>query len=138
MATTTASSQNLDDIIKVDDLASATSDHHQIRSNRSPATMSLDDENHFEVKKNGNIEPINEKIIVVDDRQPSRHQSSIVLDQNNRMKPSRLESTSEIDGKQSLAVKVQNVAYYYDKNKPVLKDMTLYVPEGMVRESFFI
>ncbi|KPM03430.1 ABC transporter sub-family G-like protein 6 [Sarcoptes scabiei] len=94
--------------------------------------MSLDDENHFEVKKNGNIEPINEKIIVVDDRQPSRHQSSIVLDQNNRMKPSRLESTSEIDGKQSLAVKVQNVAYYYDKNKPVLKDMTLYVPEGKI------
>lgn len=29
-----------------------------------------------------------------------------------------------------LAVKVQNVAYSYNKKKPVLKNITLYVPEG--------
>lgn len=34
--------------------------------------------------------------------------------------------------KDNLSVSIENVAYSYKKNKPVLKDITLFIPEGTV------
>ncbi len=42
---------------------------------------------------------------------------------------SRVSSALQKNRKQ-LAVKIENVAFSYKKNKPILKNITLYVPEG--------
>lgn len=36
------------------------------------------------------------------------------------------------NNKHSLAVKVENIAYSYHKKKPVLKNVSLFVPEGKI------
>lgn len=51
--------------------------------------------------------------------------------QEHRIDPQEKSNVVAMQNKRKqLAVKIENVAFSYKKNKPILKNITLYVPEG--------
>lgn len=56
--------------------------------------------------------------------------------QEHRIDPQE-KSVAALPKKQNqLAVKIENVAFFYKKNKPILKNITLYVPEGKCKSVY--
>lgn len=50
--------------------------------------------------------------------------------EEHRIDPQERKTAALQSNKRQLAVKIENVAFSYKKNKPILKNITLYVPEG--------
>lgn len=50
--------------------------------------------------------------------------------QEHRIDPQEKNSVALQNKRKQLAVKIENVAFSYSKSKPILKNITLYVPEG--------